>query len=381
MTELQNRTQSPFRYDTVGSFLRPEALKDAREQFRQGDITADELKAVEDEHIIDLIKKQEAAGLKAVTDGEFRRSWWHLDFFWGLNGIEKVIIDKGYQFAGMETRPEKAQVVRKITGENHPFVDHFKFTRQHASDDIEVRQTMPAPAQLVADLLFDSPDQTKSVYPDTDEMLEDIAKAYGQVFQDLYDAGARTVQLDDCSWDRILVPFEDGLSDEEIQAERQKRRAMGDLFVKANNLAIEERPADDFVITSHFCRGNYRSHYFATGSYDQVEDQLLASENVDAFYLEYDDPSRSGGFESLSVIPEDTIVVLGIITTKTGELEDRQEVIDKINEAAKYHDINNLCLSPQCGFASTEEGNNISEEEQWAKIELVKSIAEEVWGA
>ena len=374
MTTTVKRPTSPFRYDIVGSYLRPETLKEARKKFQNGEISAEELSEVEDQAIIELIKQQEAAGLKAVTDGEFRRSWWHLDFFWGLNGIEKVD-ELGYQFADQKTRAETARVTGEITGTKHPFVEDYKFTRQHTAPEVEVRQTLPAPAQLIIELLRpENLAATQVVYPTQEELIQAVAKAYQEVIHDLYEAGARTVQLDDCTWGAIVTPDGVTLSDEQKATVEEKKT----LFLKANNTALDGLPSD-LKINTHVCRGNYNSSWASSGAYDEVASPLFDQQTVDAYYLEYD-TERSGGFEPLAHVSKDKVVVLGLLTSKDGELEDRQAVINRIQEAAQYVPLERLCLSTQCGFASTEEGNILTEAQQWEKIALVKSIAEEVWG-
>ncbi len=373
------RTTSPFRYDIVGSFLRPEKLKEARTRFTDEEITQEELRKVEDETIIELIKKQEGAGLKAVTDGEFRRSWWHLDFFYGLNGVEFYVPEHGYFFHGEETRPGTVIVTGKISGTNHPFVEHFKFTQAHTSQGIEVKQTIPAPAQILVELL--RPDilpHVRKVYEDNQTLIKDIIAAYRQVIDDLYEAGARTIQLDDCTWGVLVAPLPKGFAMDEGKDEKEVRRELANLYLTINNAVLADQP-DDLTLNTHVCRGNYHSTWAASGGYDDVADSLFTQENVRAYYLEYDS-ERAGSFAPLAKVSEDKLVVLGLITTKSGELEERQQVIDRIYEATRYLPLDRLCLSPQCGFASTEEGNILSEEEQWEKIAFVKSIAEEVWG-
>ncbi|HCS93620.1 MAG TPA: 5-methyltetrahydropteroyltriglutamate--homocysteine S-methyltransferase [Bavariicoccus seileri] len=376
---IQKRTISPFRYDIVGSFLRPERLKQAREQFIKKEITHDELRKIEDEEIIDLIRKQEKAGLKAITDGEFRRSWWHLDFFWGLNGISFKVPDHGYQFVGEETRAGTVTVTGKISGENHPFVEDFKFVRDHVSEGTQVKQTIPAPAQLLIALTIGEELADARKFYDTNESLVDaIVQAYQTVIKDFYDAGARTIQFDDCTWGLLVAEPPDGIPLLEGQTELGAREALKHVFVDINNRVITGLP-DDLIINTHVCRGNYHSKWAFSGSYDFVADPLFNYENVDAYYLEYDS-DRSGGFEPLKLVSEDKLVVLGLITSKSGQLEDRAVIIDRIHEAAQFIDLDRLALSPQCGFASTEEGNVLTEEQQWTKIAFIKSIAEEVWG-
>lgn len=372
------RTTSPFRYDIVGSFLRPEKLKQARKAYNESLISATDLKEVEDEAIIDLIKKQEAVGLHAVTDGEFRRSWWHLDFFFGLQGVEFFVPERGYQFHGEETRPGTVIVTEKITGESHPFVDHFRFTRAHTSEGIEVKQTIPAPAQLLVELL--RPDilpHVRAIYPTNEELFQDIVTAYRQVIADLYEEGARTIQLDDCTWGVLVAPLPEGFLTESDKEESEIRKDLAQTYLQINNAVLENQP-QDLILNTHVCRGNYHSTWAAAGGYEAVAEPLFTEENVHAYYLEYDN-DRSGGFEPLAKVSEGKLVVLGLITSKSGELEDRQKIIERIYEATRYLPLDQLCLSPQCGFASTEEGNILTEEAQWEKIALIKSIAEEVW--
>lgn len=386
MTTLTERTHSPYRYDVVGSYLRPEELKEARLKFSEGSITQDELKAVEDKAIIDLIKKQEEVGVKAITDGEFRRSWWHLDFFWGLNGVEKVN-DGGYQFHGEYTRAETARLTGPVSGENHPFVEDFKFVRDHASEGVEVKQTIPAAAQFIAELQRpENIQSTREVYPTDEALVEDVAKAYQQVIRDLYEAGARTIQIDDCTWGMLVSDVPEGVStraqlnsdDQETDENAKTREYLKELYITVNNKALEGIP-EDLVINTHVCRGNYHSTWATKGAYNEVATPLFDRGNYQAYFLEYD-TDRAGGFEPLEHVSDDKFVVLGLVTSKDGELEDRQTLIDRIHEAAKYVPLERLCLSPQCGFASTEEGNILTEEEQWDKIRLVRSVAEEVWG-
>lgn len=378
MTEFTNRTVSPFRYDIVGSFLRPQELKVARAKFAKGEISQADLTAVEDKCIIDLIKKEEAAGLKAVTDGEFRRSYWHLDFFWGLQGVKHVNLKHGYFFHAEETRNDSAQVEGKITGENHPFVNYFKFVRDHVSRGTQVKQTIPAPAQFLEELIRpENQASVKNAYESLDDLDHDVAAAYHKVIEDLYAAGCRTLQLDDCTWGISVNNFAN-LKKKDPNADTSELKALQERFLRVNNEAIANLPAD-LTINTHVCRGNYHSTWAAAGGYGPVADTLLARENVQAFYLEYDS-DRAGGFEPLEKVPEDKYVVLGLVTSKNGDLEDKQTIINRIKEAAKFHPLDHLCLSPQCGFASTEEGNILTEEQQWKKVALVKEIAEEVWG-
>lgn len=371
-------TNAPFRCDIVGSFLRPDVLKQARADFNAGIIDAAQLKTVEDVAIRDLVAKQKAAGLKVVTDGEFRRSYWHLDFMWGLQGIERRTSREGYMFHDEETTADTAVVTGPISGENHPFVEHFKFVQALAGDDHVARQTIPAPIQTFSEVTLDRCDgqqeSLRGVYATDEELADAIAAAYRQVIADLYAAGCRNIQFDDCTWgiycDTDFVA-KTGMQAVDIQK-------VSELGVALNNAAIEGAP-EDLVINTHVCRGNYHSTYAFEGGYDPVAPYLFAHENVDAFYLEFDTP-RAGGFEPLAHVAEGKKVVLGLITSKQPGLEDKEVVKARIKEASKYVPLENLYLSPQCGFASCEIGNKLTEEEQWAKIALIQEIAAEVWG-
>ena len=377
MTRFTQRKTAPFRYDTVGSFLRPQRLKEARTKFQAEELTLEELSRVEDEAIIELIQKQEAAGLKSVTDGEFRRSWWHLDFFWGLNGVRFKEASHGYKFAAEETRAETATLTGKISGKNHPFVEHFQFVQKHASKEVEVRQTIPAPAQFYKELIRpENKEEVAAIYETKELLLAAIITAYKEVICELYDSGCRVLQLDDCTWGMLVGGLPEGII-LDGKSEEETRAQLKEELLSINNQVIDGLPSD-LVINTHVCRGNYHSTWSAEGGYDQVADPLFTRENVSAYYLEYDS-ERSGGFAPLKNVREQKLVVLGLITTKTGELEDRQAIIDRIYEAAEYVPLDRLALSPQCGFASTEEGNVLTEEEQWAKLAFIRSIAEEVW--
>ncbi|WP_294376801.1 5-methyltetrahydropteroyltriglutamate--homocysteine S-methyltransferase [uncultured Slackia sp.] len=371
-------TNAPFRCDIVGSFLRPDVLKQARADFNAGIIDAAQLKTVEDVAIRDLVAKQKAAGLKVVTDGEFRRSYWHLDFMWGLQGIERRTSREGYMFHDEETTADTAVVTGSISGENHPFVEHFKFVQALAGDDHVARQTIPAPIQTFSEVTLDRCDgqqeSLRGVYATDEELADAIAVAYRQVIADLYAAGCRNIQFDDCTWgiycDTDFVA-KTGMQAVDIQK-------VSELGVALNNASIEGAP-EDLVINTHVCRGNYHSTYAFEGGYDPVAPYLFAHENVNAFYLEFDTP-RAGGFEPLAHVAEGKKVVLGLITSKQPGLEDKEAVKARIKEASKYVPLENLYLSPQCGFASCEIGNKLTEEEQWAKIALIQEIAAEVWG-
>lgn len=363
--------KTPFKYDFVGSFLRPQEVKDAKENYKNGKIDKNEYDKIINNAITNLVAKQKELGYHAITDGEFRRTFWHLDFMWGFDGVEHKAAGGGVPFNGELAVLDDTYLVGKFKAKAHPFVEYFKFLKQFEDENTVAKYTIPAPAQTY--LQFTVPgniELTRKFYATDDELIEDIAASYRDVIAQFYEAGCRNLQLDDCSWGSALT--EGGTDIFGITAEEYKN-----ILLKVNNLALEGKP-EDMTITSHICRGNYHSTYFSSGAYDPVADWVFAQENVDALFLEYDD-ERSGGFEPLAKVSDDKIVVLGLITTKSPKLENKEEVIARINEAAKYVPLERLCLSPQCGFASCEVGNKITEEEQWAKLRLVKEIAEEVW--
>lgn len=367
--------KTPFRYDFVGSFLRPQALKDAKAAYQDGQITKEAFDKVVNEEITKVVAKQKELGFHVITDGEFRRTFWHLDFMWGFEGIAHEKDGGGVQFHGEMADLEATYLVGKVKAKAHPFVEYFKFLKQFEDGQTVAKYTIPAPAQMYQQMIVpQNIEQTRKFYATDEELIEDIGKAYQDVIKQFYAAGCRNLQLDDCTWGAIVGDAAKqryqslGVNIEEVKAR----------LLKVNNLALENRP-EDMVITSHICRGNYHSTFFTSGPYDSVADYVFAQEHVDALLLEYDD-ERSGGFAPLAKVSPDKKVVLGLITTKKPELEDKDKVIARIHEAAKYIPLERLCLSPQCGFASCEIGNKLTEEQQWAKLALVKEVAEEVWG-
>ena len=368
--------QTPFRYDFVGSFLRPEKLKKARRQFNEGKIDAAALKKVEDEAITELVSKIKELGYHVITDGEFRRATWHLDFMWGFDGIGHTPTKTGLPFHGEAAMVDDTYIVGKIglTGE-HPFVDHFRFVKALEDENTVAKQTIPSPAQFLAQ--FTMPFNrgcTEKHYPNEQELVNDIVAAYGKVIDDLYAAGCRNLQLDDCTWGMFADKIGHTLYGTTREGIVEFQKAHKDI----NDKVIANAPKD-MIINTHVCRGNFHSTYASEGAYDSVADILFGEENVNAYFLEFDD-ERSGGFAPLAKVSGEKKVVLGLITTKSPVLEDKQLVIDRIHDAAKYIPLERLYLSPQCGFASCEIGNKLTEEEQWAKLALVKEIAEEVWG-
>lgn len=368
--------QTPFRYDFVGSFLRPEKLKKARRQFNEGKIDAAALKKVEDEAITELVSKIKELGYHVITDGEFRRATWHLDFMWGFDGIGHTPTKTGLPFHGEAAMVDDTYIVGKIglTGE-HPFVDHFRFVKALEDENTVAKQTIPSPAQFLAQ--FTMPFNrgcTEKHYPNEQELVNDIVAAYGKVIDDLYAAGCRNLQLDDCTWGM----FADKIGHTLYGTTREGIVGFQKAHKDINDKVIANAPKD-MIINTHVCRGNFHSTYASEGAYDSVADILFGEEDVNAYFLEFDD-ERSGGFAPLAKVSGEKKVVLGLITTKSPVLEDKQLVIDRIHDAAKYIPLERLYLSPQCGFASCEIGNKLTEEEQWAKLRLVKEVAEEVWG-
>lgn len=323
-----------------------------------------------------LIQKEKAAGLHVITDGEFRRATWHLDFMWGFDGVSHTPTKTGLPFHGEAAMIDDTYITGKVgVNGTHPFVEHFKFVKQFEDENTIAKQTIPAPAQFLEQMILPfALENTKKYYEDTEELVQDIANGYKVVIQQLYDAGCRCIQFDDCSWGMLV----DEKAPLFFQTDQEGLLKVQELFLRINNLAMEDKP-EDLTINTHVCRGNFHSTYASSGAYDSVAKALFAKENVHAYFLEFDD-ARSGGFEPLKEVTPDKKVVLGLVTTKSAKLEDKETVIARIKEASQYVPLENLCLSPQCGFASCEIGNKLTEEEQWAKVKLVKEIAEEVWG-
>lgn len=369
--------QTPFRYDYVGSFLRPERLKKARADFESGMINPSQLKEVEDECILDLVSKIKDLGYHVITDGEFRRSTWHLDFMWGFNGIEhKKTLAGNTTFDGEAAMIDDTYMISKISVKEHPFVEHFKFIKALEDENTIAKQTIPSPGQFYAyftgaELLT----TTLDIYGTEEAFADDVVKAYSEFVAEIYAAGCRNLQFDDCVWGGMVNPklavALTGRSGQQLEEYKK-------LILDLNNRVVTLAPTD-LIINTHVCRGNYHSTFFSSGAYDGVADLLFGEEHVNTYYLEYDD-ERSGGFAPLAKVSEDKKVVLGLITTKTPGLENKEDVIARIHEVAKYIPLDRLYLSPQCGFASCEIGNKLTEEEQWDKLRLVKEIAEEVWG-
>jgi 5-methyltetrahydropteroyltriglutamate--homocysteine methyltransferase len=367
---VTQRTRPPFRADHVGSILRTAPLKDARAKHAAGEMSAAALQEVEDREIEKIVKKQEDIGLKLATDGEFRRSWWHYDFFDMLDGVERYELDHGIQFQGVQSKALGIRVIDKIGFSNHPMLEHFKFLK--ANTRVMPKMTIPSPNVL--HFRLEPGAVYSSAYGHRDDIFDDLAAAYQNAVRAFYNAGCRYLQFDDTAWaylcsrDELKKAKGRGLDVDHLQ----------DAYARTINKALEAKPAD-MAITTHVCRGNFRSSWIASGGYEPVAEKLLQRCNYDGYFLEYDS-ERAGGFEPLRFLPRgNKIVVLGLITSKTGILERKDDVKRRIEEATKYVDLDQLALSPQCGFASTEDGNVLAEEQQWGKLKLVVDIASEVW--
>src|SRR6267143_3002517 len=364
------RSKPPFRADHVGSLLRPAALRDARAKRASGELSSAELNAIEDREIERIIRKQEESGLKSITDGEFRRSWWHLDFLWGLDGVERYALDRRMAFAGMQTRAEGARIVGKLGFSGHPMLEHFRFIAARTSRT--PKMTIPAPSALYGRVGRDaiSPD----AYAILDQFFIDLGAAYRKAVRAFADAGCRYLQLDE-----VFIAM---LCDPGYRATQTGRgddpQRLAELYGDLINTAMSDIPSD-MTITMHLCRGNYRSTFMGAGGYDPVAEVLFDRIKVHGYFMEYD-TERAGSFEPLRRVRKGQTVVLGLVTTKTGQLETKDALKRRIDEAAKYVDADQLCLSPQCGFASTEEGNVLAEDEQWAKLHRIVEVADEVWG-
>ncbi len=364
------RTTPPFRADHVGSLLRPGEVKEARAKRERGEIGAVELKAVEDEAIRRLIAKQEEIGLTGITDGECRRSWWHYDFLGALEGVKMVPVEHGIRFAGVETKAEAPRVVGKIGFADHPFIEHFKFLKAHTKKT--PKMTIPGPSML--HYRGGRKMINMGVYPRMEEFYADLGAAYNKAVKAFYAAGCRYLQLDDISFAYLCDPEQRKMLKERgDDPEKQPQ-----IYAGMVREALKDKPKD-LVISMHLCRGNFRSTFVASGGYEPIAETLFNTMPVDAYFMEWD-TERSGGFEPLRFLPKGKTVVLGLVTSKTGTLERKADILRRIEEAQKYAPVEQLCLSPQCGFASTEEGNTLAEDEQWKKLSLIVEIAKEVWG-
>jgi 5-methyltetrahydropteroyltriglutamate--homocysteine methyltransferase len=368
---MTQRTKPPFRADHVGSLLRSAALKDARGKREKGEITAEQLKAVEDREIETLIKKQEATGMKSITDGEYRRASWQTDFLVALDGVESYVGERKFKFQGAQPRPILLRINKKLGGYvPHPMIEHFKFVQAHTK--AAPKMTIPSPSTL--HFRYGREAVPEAIYPSMDEFYRDLGTTFRKAVRGFADAGCRYLQLDEVNLTYLCDP--------ELRKQVTTRGDDPDklpmVYANMINAAISDMP-DDMIISMHLCRGNFRSTFVASGGYEPVAEILFNTITVHGYFMEYD-TARAGGFEPLRFVPKGKTVVLGLVTTKTGQLESRDELKRRIEEASKYIDIDQLALSPQCGFASTEEGNLLAEEEQWAKLRTIVELADEIWG-
>jgi 5-methyltetrahydropteroyltriglutamate--homocysteine methyltransferase len=362
------KSSAVFRADQVGSLLRSDVIKKARLQRADGEISLEQLRKIEDKEIARIVLKQKEVGLQAVTDGEFRRAWWHFDFLDNLVGVDGFWAGSGIQFNQKQTKSRGIKVTSKLDFGNHPMLEDFKHLHRVAGDHV-AKFTIPSPSMLHFRGEID-----KSVYQDEEEFFDDLAKAYKKGIHAFYDAGCRYLQLDDTSWAYLCSDEQK----EQLRAKGLDPDYLKNMYLQTLNKAIADRP-DDLKISIHICRGNFRSTWISSGGYEPIAEQLFGHLNVDGFFLEYDN-DRSGGFEPLRFVNRsDVNIVLGLITSKFGELESKDVIIKRIEEASTFVSLDQLCLSPQCGFASTEEGNLLTEEQQWAKLQHVVEISKEVW--
>lgn len=363
--------QAPFYADHVGSLLRPEPLKEARRQYGQGAMGRSELTAVENREISRIVGIQHDLGLQSVTDGEFRRAYWHFDFLENLDGVHAVEIqDNGIHFRGQsQLQAHSVRVVGPLDFGHHPMVHHFQFLQSRKTPAVP-KMTIPSPSMLHFRGEIDP-----AVYPDRDQFFDDLGRTYRKAIRAFYDAGCRYLQLDDTAW-AYLCSSEQRQA---VQARGWEPEVLQQFYARTINQALAGRP-DDLTVTMHVCRGNFRSSWIAAGGYEPVAETLFGAVDVDGLFLEYDS-ERAGGFEPLRFATRANLkIVLGLVSSKFGALEDPAEIKRRIDEAAQFVDGDRLRLSPQCGFASTEEGNVITEDEQWAKLKHVVTISKEVWG-
>jgi 5-methyltetrahydropteroyltriglutamate--homocysteine methyltransferase len=364
------RAKPPFRADHVGSLLRPAALKEARAKRERGEIGAEQLAEIEDREIEKVIRRQEEIGLQAVTDGEFRRAFWNYDFLGRLDGVEAYLGERKIKFQGAQPRPMMLRVVGKLGSfSTHPMLEHFKFLKAHSR--AVAKMTIPSPSSL--HFRYGRDAVPEEIYPSMEDFYRDLGEAYRRAARAFADAGCRYLQLDEVNFTYLCDP-----KLRELVANRgDDPRALPHVYAGMINTAVSDLPAD-VTTAMHLCRGNFRSTFVASGGYEPVADILFNEIRINAYFMEYDS-DRAGGFEPLRLVPRGKTVVLGLVTSKSGRLESRDELRRRIEQAAKFIALDQLCLSPQCGFASTEEGNILAEEEQWAKLEMIVKVAEEMW--
>jgi 5-methyltetrahydropteroyltriglutamate--homocysteine methyltransferase len=367
---MAKHSTPPFRADHVGSLLRPAALKEARRRHAEGALDATGLKAAEDREIERIVAKQRELGLRGITDGELRRSWWHLDFLWGLDGIAEHQADFGTGFVGATPRTAGVRIDGKIGFSGHAMLEHYAFLHERARGAAKL--TIPAPSALLGRPVL--PPIDERAYPTRAELYADLGEAYRAAVRAFAAAGCRYLQLDEV----FIAMLCDVKYREKMLARGDDPDALLHLYARLINTAIADAP-HDMTVTLHLCRGNFKSTYMGAGGYETVEEVLFNEIDVDGYFMEYDD-GRAGGFEPLRSLPKAKRVAIGLVTTKRGALESKDELKRRIDAAAKFTDLDQLCLAPQCGFASTEEGNLLTEDEQWAKLARVVEVAEEVWG-
>jgi methionine synthase II (cobalamin-independent) len=366
----------PFRADHVGSLLRPGVLKEARTRHANGEISGERFRAIEDACIEDVIAKQAGVGLESATDGELRRAMWHFDFLERLKGVESFHTDHGIAFqGGIETEAKGLRVTGKVGFSTHPLslhpmLDHFRFLAQHTR--ATPKMTIPSPSVL--HFRGGRKAVSQEIYPDMEEFYHDLGLAYASAVEAFADAGCRYLQIDETN----LAYLCDAEQRKALAARGDDPDRLPEIYARMLNTAIRSRPRD-MMVSMHLCRGNFRSSWIAQGGYEPIAELLFSGIGVNGYFMEFD-TERAGGFEPLRFVPKDKIVVLGLVTSKSGQLESKDEIKRRIDQAAKYVDLNQLCLSPQCGFASTQEGNVLSEAEQWAKLALIVEVAQEVWG-
>jgi 5-methyltetrahydropteroyltriglutamate--homocysteine methyltransferase len=365
------RTKPPFRADHVGSLLRPAVLKQARAQRERGEITAEELKTIEDREIEAVIRKQEEAGLRSVTDGEFRRAFWNYDFLGQLDGVEAYLGERKIKFQGPQPKPMMLRVIGKLGGYRaHPMIEHFKFVAAHAK--ATPKMTIPSPSSL--HFRYGRDAVPVEIYPDMDDFYRDLGEGYRKALRAFSDAGCRYLQLDEVNFTYLCDPKLRAF----VANRGEDPETLPHVYARMINAALSD-VAPDVTKAMHLCRGNFQSTFVASGGYEPVAEILFNEINIDAYFMEYDS-DRAGGFAPLRFVPKGKMVVLGLVTSKSGTLESKDELKRRIDQAARFIDLDQLCLSPQCGFASTEEGNILAEDEQWAKLRRIVEVADEVWG-
>jgi len=371
-TAIAPRTRAPFRADHVGSLLRPVKLREARAKRVLGELSAEALREIENACIIEAIATQESIGLRAASDGEYRRAYWHYDFLQGLDGVELVEPKTKVHFSGGVVLPKSLEVHSRVGYSKPVMVDDYRFVAGHVKTAV-AKQTIPSPSVLH----FRGGRQAidPSIYPTLDGFFTDLGNAYHSAVQSFAEAGCKYLQLDEVNIAYLCDPDQIEL----LKARGEHVEGLLETYGEMINTAISGRP-DDMVVTMHLCRGNFRSTWVAKGGYEPVAEVLFNQVGVDAYFMEYDS-ERAGGFEPLRLMPRGKkIVVLGLMTSKTGELETADSLKRRLDEAAKFLPLEQLALSPQCGFASTEEGNLLTEDQQWKKLELLVSVARDVWG-